>query len=102
MFVLLFVLEARNHRRGKVGRVIAGQTGEGLVGIAGAKAAQMENWQRASRSWCAAANFDTKRMRSSEAARSRACAISRRAAGSQNFGDGADRAAFVESRQFYS
>jgi len=37
-----------------------------------------------------------------EAARSRACAISRRAAGSQNFGDGADRALFVERRQFYS
>src|SRR6202453_4921202 len=46
IFVLPFALEARDHRRGKVGRVLAEQGGEGLLEIAGGNPAQIENGQK--------------------------------------------------------
>src|SRR6204780_1097081 len=46
IFVLPFALEARDHRRGKVGRVLAEQGGEGLLEIAGGNPAQIENRQK--------------------------------------------------------
>ena len=46
IFVLPFALEARDHRRGKVGRGVAEQGGEGLLEIAGGNPAQIENGQQ--------------------------------------------------------
>ena len=46
IFVLPFALEARDHSRGKVGRVLAEQGGEGLLEIAGGNPAQIENSQQ--------------------------------------------------------
>ena len=46
IFVLSFALEARDHSRGKVGRVLAEQGGEGLLEIAGGNPAQIENSQQ--------------------------------------------------------
>ena len=46
IFVLPFTLEARDHSRGKVGRVLAEQGGEGLLEIAGGNPAQIENGQK--------------------------------------------------------
>ena len=46
VFVLPFALEARDNSRGKVGRVLAEQGGEGLLEVAGGNPAQIENGQK--------------------------------------------------------
>ena len=46
IFVLPLALEAGDHRRGEVGRVLAEQGGEGLLEIAGGNPAQIENGQK--------------------------------------------------------
>ena len=46
IFVLPFALEARDHSRGKVERVLVKQGGEGLLEIAGGNPTQIENGQQ--------------------------------------------------------